>query len=199
MSEREVTKACASSPVPAPTALPGKVSMKERVPQGKAMSFDLEEMSTIARTYCEMIESVDAGQSNGHWLNRLAKLLPRLHAAIKRIESPRVTGEHVLVADLDARFELYSHLRDLIGDNDSYWMEFDTTSDEQCMSGSLADDLTDIYCELKHGLRLLDDPSTDPEIALEGWRRGFKMHWGQHLVDAERHLYTLEAKGALAS
>jgi hypothetical protein len=161
------------------------------------MDPDLNEMTEIARDYCALVEK--AGLGNGAWVRDLADLLPRLHAAIKRLEAPGVGGEHTLVADLDARFELFSHLRELLGENDGYWLEFDVSSEEQNMSGSLADDLTDIYCELKHGLRLLDETPGGPSKALEGWRRGFKMHWGQHLVDAERHLYALDAKGRLAS
>ena len=99
-----------------------------------------------------------------------------------------------LMADLDARFELYTHLRMLLGDKDSYWMAFDVAQDGQSMSGSLADDLTDIYCELKHGLRLVD---REPSKAMDDWCSGFRMHWGQHLMDAERHLYELKSQNQL--
>jgi hypothetical protein len=98
--------------------------------------------------------------------------------------------------DLDQRFELFSRLRRMLGDLDGYWMEYDVTPDRQEMSGSLADDLTDIYCELKHGLKRLDD-SDDAGRTLGRWRTGFCKHWGQHVVDAERHLYALSARDRL--
>ena len=101
-----------------------------------------------------------------------------------------------LVADLDARFELYGYLRKLLGDRDAYWMEFDAAHDKQCMSGSLADDLTDIYCELKAGLVHLERYD-DARHTLGHWRSGFCKHWGQHVVDAERHLYALSARDRL--
>jgi len=50
------------------------------------------------------------------------------------------------------------------------------------MTGSLADDLTDIYCELKHGLRMVDDY---PELSLGAWQESFTCHWRDHLADAE--------------
>jgi len=150
------------------------------------------ELEQVARNYCEIIEA--SSPSEADWLSRVAALLPRLHAAIAALGEDQVNGEHALMADLDARFELYTHLRELLGELDGYWMEFDVADDRQCMSGSLADDLTDIYCELKHGLGMLEG---QPGEAIEGWRRGYKMHWGQHLLDAERHLYELQAKGAL--
>jgi hypothetical protein len=150
------------------------------------------ELVQVARTYCELIEA--SGPEDNRWLSRVATLLPKLHAAVAALGGDAEDGNHTLVADLDARFELYTHLRDLLGQRDAYWMEFDVAGDGQAMSGSLADDLTDIYCELKHGLSILDGK---PEEALDGWRRGFRVHWGQHLVDAERHLYELRARGEL--
>jgi len=66
--------------------------------------------------------------------------------------------------------------------------------DGQSMSGSLADDLTDIYCELKHGLKLM---RVEPGKALDDWRSGYHLHWGQHLLDAERHLYELKSQNQL--
>ncbi len=160
------------------------------------MTSDLQEMVALARRYCAIVES--AGEQDEAWLGDVASLLPRLHAAISALASPAQSSEPVLVADLDARFELFSHLRELLGERDGYWMEFDSAADSQCMSGSLADDLTDIYCELKHGLRLLDQDPDGPSKVLREWCRGFRSHWGQHLIDAERHLYALNARGGLA-
>ena len=77
------------------------------------------------------------------------------------------------------------------------YLEFDAAGEDHCQSGSLADDLTDIYCELKYGLTLLDAQPDDPTEAFDGWRTGYRVHWGQHLVDAERHLYALQSRNRL--
>jgi len=160
------------------------------------MSLQLQDLAELARKYCELVEGAD--ERDFKWLREVAVVLPRLHAAITALGKPVQEKSELLVADLDARFELYTYLRQLLGERDAYWLEFDGTHDKQCMSGSLADDLTDIYCELKHGLRLIDDESVGYELALEGWRHSYKNHWGQHLLDAERHLYGLMARGELA-
>lgn len=162
----------------------------------------LQDMAEVARRYCGLIDSVfdaDAG-----WLQQIARLLPRLHATVAALGEAADDTEHTLVADLDARFELFSHLRILLGERDSYWLEYDSCGEDgHGPTGSLADDLTDIYCELKHGLRLLDaTPDSDgdgEDQARQGWIRGFRAHWGQHLVDAERHLYALLARGQLTA
>jgi len=161
------------------------------------MNPQLKEMADLAVSYCGLVEG--ASDADLAWLQKVAALLPRLHAAVAALGNTETEAEHTLVADLDARFELYTHIRDLLGERDAYWMEFDSAYDRQCMSGSLADDLTDIYCELKHGLRVLEADPLSNDGALEVWRRGYKAHWGQHLLDAERHLYALVARGELAS
>jgi hypothetical protein len=160
--------------------------------EGVIMSPKVHELEAVARHYCELVESLQEG--NTQWLQEVASLLPRLHAAVAALNLPQPEKAHHTVADLDARFELYTHLRELLGERDCYWMEFDVAGDGQTMSGSLADDLTDIYCELKHGLRLLD---AQPQRAVEGWHKGFHLHWGQHLLDAERHLFELNARNQL--
>jgi hypothetical protein len=103
-------------------------------------------------------------------------------------------------ADLDARFDLFTRLRTRLGERDVYWLEFDhpedARADDDHRTGSLADDLTDIYFELKRGLRLLD--AAGPDEVAHLWGVGFKRHWGQHLVDAERHLYALKVNDRLA-
>lgn len=158
------------------------------------MSPHFTEMAELARSYCDLVEHLN--ENDPKWLRKMAILLPRLHAAVAGLGFTEET-EHSLMPDLDARFELFSRLRRLLGERDAYWMEFDVAHDGQSMSGSLADDLTDIYCELKYGLKLLDGPPGEPKQALNGWCSGYKIHWGQHLVDAERHLYELGARGQL--
>lgn len=156
------------------------------------MSRSLKEMTDLARRYCAVIES--SGGASASWLAQVADLLPRLHAGISLLNGRAYAGGVTLAPDLDARFELYTHLRGLLGDRDAYWLEFDRVGDHDTMTGSLADDLTDIYCELKDGLRLVED---DPERALRDWVSGFDNHWGQHLVDAQRHLAVLASQGRL--
>lgn len=157
------------------------------------MSSETLEMVSLARRYCEVIEA--SGEGCRDWLRDVANLLPRLHAAVRLLPQHHNESDGCWVPDFDARFELFSHLHCLLGDNDGYWLEYDRMdAGQSIMTGSLADDLTDIYCELKQGLRRFDG---EPHRALAVWCRGFRCHWGQHLVDAERHLHALETCGQL--
>jgi len=153
------------------------------------------DMLESAREYCRLIEDTD--EYSDAWLARLLELLPRMHAQVSVLSDARIGFDLPCEPDLDARFELFSRLHALLGERDGYWLEFDGMPGAQSMTGSLADDLTDIYCELKNALRLVD-VDLDPVIALQGLSQGYRLHWGQHLVDAERHLYSLQARNQLA-
>jgi len=155
----------------------------------RAQGHRIEELLAIARRYCDLIDA--SGGDRPQWLREVALLLPRLHAVMTSLHYDTPHAKHDHPVDLDARFELYSHLRELLAERDGYFLEFDCAQDGiDAMSGSLADDLTDIYCELKHGLRAFH---ANPDRALETWLLGYEYHWGQHLVDAQRHLATLAA------
>jgi hypothetical protein len=154
----------------------------------------LSEMTAVADSYCQLIDRT--GRAPGNWLEMLYEIMPRLHAAVTALNSYDAGDMTMDGVDLDERFELYSRLRKALGERDSYWLEFDATPEEIHMSGSLADDLTDIYFDLRHGLELVDEAW--PHRAAQVWQSTYRLHWGQHLVDAERHLYALKVRNQLA-
>ena len=153
----------------------------------------LSEMVGVAENYCQLIERTGWGE--GECLESLFGLMPRLHLAVTALTAYDGGDMPLPSVDLDQRFELYSRLCKALGDRDSYWLEFDASPEEMHMSGSLADDLTDIYFDLQHGLQLLDEAW--PQQAAQAWQSSYRMHWGQHLVDAERHLYALKVRDQL--
>lgn len=157
------------------------------------LSEAVSEMASVADDFCRHIDS--ALQQPTGTLERVFGMMPRLHAAVTALNGYETGDVAVSTVDLDERFELYSHLRRLLGERDSYWLEFDASPDEVHMSGSLADDLTDIYFDLRHGLELLDE--VRPQHAAQAWQTSYRLHWGQHLVDAERHLYALKVRDQL--
>ena len=155
-----------------------------------------ERMVEVAKAYCELIEQTARNNPPQGWLNNVAALLPRINAAVASLEGESQDGFSPS-PDMDARFDLYARLHDLLGELDAYWLEFDPIGDEACRSGSLADDLTDIYCELKSGLELVrrKDGNNGTRKAVANWRTGYRQHWGRHLMDAQRHLIDLNVLG----
>ena len=154
----------------------------------------LSEMVGVAERYCELVEGL--ADDSDQWLESLYTLMPRLHSAVTMLNAFDSGEMQISGVDLDERFELYSRLRKRLGERDSYWLEFDASPEEVHMSGSLADDLTDIYFDLQHGLELM--AQAWPHRAAQAWQSSYRQHWGQHLVDAERHLYALRVRNQLA-
>ncbi len=150
-----------------------------------------------ARQYCSTIDRLPA---RNDWLVPLFLLLPQLHAAVVSLDHAEDNACLAVSADLEDRFDLYSELHVLLGERDRYWLEYDHPDepgvDGEHRTGSLADDLTDIYFELQRGLQLLETGAIDEVANL--WQAGFRQHWGQHLVDAERHLYSLNISNRLS-
>jgi len=154
-----------------------------------------QQLIGVVREYCSLIEQIDDQQQS--IFPALTALLPRLHASIAAYANEKDADCNIGEADLDARFELFSRLKQLLGDRDGYWLEYDNPASETCKSGSLADDLTDIYCELKNGLLGMEDQTRQLSQIIDNWRCGFKVHWGKHLVDAEKHLLELQVSNRL--
>lgn len=159
------------------------------------MTPQTEQMLNVAQAYCGLIEQAAVKKPPSRWLTDVAALLPRINAAVAALQDD-LRPERWDDQDLDARFDLYARLHELLGELDAYWLEFDALGDEACRSGSLADDLTDIYCELKSGLELAgaapEKAADGTEQAVANWRTGYLKHWGRHVIDAQRHLMDLD-------
>ena len=151
---------------------------------------DLSEMVAAAKVFCAYVEHPD--EPTSRWVQELSQLLPRLHAAVTSLQVPR--DEQPLAANVDpeARFELFSRLYRALGELDGYRLEYDDSHHNAPVTGSLADDLTDIYFDLREGLEWM--ARCHPDHAASVWLSSYRMHWGQHLVDANRHLYAINAK-----
>jgi hypothetical protein len=80
--------------------------------------------------------------------------------------------------------QLYNLLKEKLGDWDRYRQVFDPTRDDEAIFGTLADDIADIYRDLKEGLILFEARETPPEDIVWSWRFSFYSHWGKHAMDA---------------
>ena len=154
---------------------------------------DLSEMVTLAKVFCAQVEHPD--ESPAQWVQELAQLLPRLQAAVVALQTAEESQPLAACVDPDARFELFSRLARRLGDLDGYRLEYDDLHQDALVTGSLADDLTDIYFDLREGLNWV--ARADPDHAASVWRHSYRVHWGQHLVDANRHLYAINSKGGI--
>jgi hypothetical protein len=81
---------------------------------------------------------------------------------------------------------LYESLKIRLGDWDLYWLVFDPTKDSEAIRGSLANDIADVYRDVKEGLDCQDLDLALLSDAIWEWRIGFYSHWGRHAINALR-------------
>ena len=95
----------------------------------------------------------------------------------------------------DEAAALQRRLGEKLGDIDFYSVVFDPYDfDTTPVTGSLADDLADIYRDLQDGFAALRNGET--ANALWQWKFGFDSHWGKHAVEAMYALYNVRSKAA---
>jgi hypothetical protein len=80
--------------------------------------------------------------------------------------------------------QLYNQLKEKLGDWNLYQCVFDPTTDKKAICGSLADDIADIYRDLKEGLVCGKMHQAKPQDIVWTWRLLYYSHWGHHAMDA---------------
>ena len=147
-------------------------------------------LATMAAEYCHLIDGFAGFEKDRSWLPKMSRLLPRLHVAVIGLSPANAQCRHYCFPDDDKRCELYMHLH-YVMDKDEGLSSSETVAGCGRLCDNLADDLTDMYFDLKDGLELYED---DPQQAARVWLNSFYQHWGIHLLDAENWLHVVEAE-----
>jgi hypothetical protein len=152
----------------------------------------------VARRFCTLVD--DAPSLDGiELLTELYRIFPQLIGeaiGLPNIElSDDITEEEdqrVSLARKKAEFnhaqwsQLYQFLMEKLGDSDPYCVVFDPIKESEAIYGSLANDIADIYRDLKDGIILGDSHQVPPEDNIWHWRARFYGHWGRHAINALR-------------
>ncbi len=158
---------------------------------------------SIAQQYCSLVDSRSA-LDKSEFLVRVYRMLPELISEASRLPLVSFSDDENEERDATIRRiraetemkqqewgQLYHFLKEKLGDWDVYWMVFNPRTDNEAIQGSLADDIADIYRDLKDGIGLKEANKVPAcEIIFE-WRFGFTSHWGQHAVNALRTIHFL--------
>lgn len=166
----------------------------------------LTAFAELAEHVCDLIVGHDSFDSEA-FLKRLHVRLPELYLAGLRLPSTNILFDEDLDTDSagtdtsldpdalghDEWHKLFVALSDQLGDHNTYRGTFDPYEDpeEAPVTGSLADDISDVYEDLIRGLRKWRRGESGE--ALWEWRFGLESHWGKHATDAIRALHSLAA------
>ena len=143
-----------------------------------------------------MVDAAE-GCSAEHLLAELARVLPVLYEAALRLPYPVVETAELPQTRLthEQWRKVFDRLRAVLGGDDLYWTVVPFGEDERAeLTASLADDLADIYRDVKEGLDLAAAGASDNEVLWQ-WRFNFWAHWGRHAVEALRTIHARLAAG----
>lgn len=135
-----------------------------------------------AQSYCSFVETA-SGLSLADRLRIARERLLGLYTAALSLPSVEPDDTDASPsADVPANWPGFE-------DKDVYWEVFDPYDheDNEPVAGSLADDVLDVYRDIRRGLTLWDASQT--HNAIWEWRFHFDVHWGDHAVDALRALH----------
>jgi hypothetical protein len=145
----------------------------------------IEIFAKSVRKYCKWVEKAPSNEEDE--VNLVIKLLADLYS--KALQLPEIKVSKDIKASVISDHEMKKVYRRFKGLPFNYYSQiFDPLKvpSEEPVVGDLADDLSDIYRDLKKGLFLYDH-GDEREAAWE-WQLHFRIHWGQHVVAA---LYAL--------
>jgi hypothetical protein len=149
----------------------------------------IDQFASLAASYCELIEH-HADYSTEDFIGKVRLLLPQLYYHALQLPDVEPVNDDRLPRVAHQEWQqMFANLGAFLGSNDLYWVVFDPLKLEpdSPIAASLADDLTDIWRDLKSGLRHWQaSPADVRQEIVWGWRFHFQIHWSYHVVDALR-------------
>lgn len=125
----------------------------------------------------------------------ILSLILSLYVSIPDLSYLKVVNDRFNESDFNKkRFEFKKDLHKRLGSYNYYKEVFDPWVDKDSLTGSLSDDLFDIYSDLRYVSIINTNSDVDLKIhTLQDLSRGFD-HWGEHVSSAIRALYSVVAR-----
>jgi hypothetical protein len=145
------------------------------------------EIRAAAERYCSVIERAESLQRE-QFVAEVAQSLAELIAAAGRLPPVDPTDAEVLRPLSHEQWrEQFVSVQSTLDDWDDYWTAMSPYGgwDMEAVNLPLADDLADVWRDLKEGLLALDAGVPEMEVIWE-WRYGFYSHWGRPATEALR-------------
>jgi hypothetical protein len=153
--------------------------------------------ASLAARFCALVESSETLRL-GELVQQTTQLIVALYDAAMRLPHPNPSEQDAPESlTADAWQALYQRLSIQFGDINDYSFIFDPYDMAALpVTGSLADDLADIYRDLKTGL--IVDAAEQSDDAIWEWRFGFEKHWGRHAAHALYALHVASNSGTVS-
>ena len=156
----------------------------------------IKRFDTLAAKYCKIIKGHKA-IGRGKLISEIGRILPSLYAAAWELPATKkISDKSVLRGRTnDEFFELFHVLQEKLGSWDVYWFVFDPIQEKEAITQCLADDLADVYYDLRSYLSAVADGARLEDAVWE-LRLAYESHWGRHLTSALRVIHDLRYSDA---
>lgn len=153
-------------------------------------NLETESFYQIAREYCEWAEKGSGSESSEtavalNFLSALYNKALALPETTPELPFPETGLDKTECNEVYERFRTIPILH--------YTEIYDPTVDDQApVIGDVADDLRDIYVDLKEGIASFERGLVVNAVFI--WKNTFGMHWGRHALSALRAIHSYEMK-----
>jgi hypothetical protein len=153
------------------------------VPSSRKKNKQVDPFARLASEFCRFLGS-SAKLQRERIVLRSAEMLPQLYSAVMKL--PRLRCGHP-PARIASAPRLDRALGRKLRDWNGYWEYFSPGDRLSSVAGNLADDLADVYADLRLGL---DARRRCDGCAVHEWTNNL-VHWGEHATSALRVLHSL--------
>ncbi|QDU77774.1 hypothetical protein Pan97_48530 [Bremerella volcania] len=152
----------------------------------------IDEFVETATQFCHLVEDHES-EPLDRFIRKLQQFLPLMYYQAVKLPDVGSRSEPSYQREIthDQWQSLFGRLVQYLGVHDQYWIvhDVDLVADDvpEAILSSLADDVTDIWRDLKNGL-LYWEAADEPlrrELIWQ-WRFHFYGHWSDHVIDAMR-------------
>jgi len=144
------------------------------------------EFLAVAQKYCLFIEEINKYQKQEvfDYLQKALSLLYVRGSVLPVIELDDFTANEKYVT-IEQWETVFNEIREKLQDSDIYWFIEHDNPNNDLVKGSLADNLTDIYQDLKDFVLLYQKPFRDAKkVAAWEIKELFRTHWGFRTINA---------------
>ncbi|QJD31121.1 DUF5063 domain-containing protein [Methylococcus geothermalis] len=145
------------------------------------------EFAKVAEKFCRLVDGFSHYEPLD-WLALISRALIPLEMAVRELTGTAGIGEYSMLADIEQRHHMFVELKTFLGPMDDYWTDADLEVGDGVMTGSLADNITEIYFALKRGLAFWHKGPGEAGAAVSEWLSGFDVNWGYHLANLRSQL-----------
>lgn len=150
------------------------------------------EMITVAHEFCLFMEKVES-YTKEDTLSYFQKIIPLLYLKGSLLPAIEVSDDSYLerFVTVETWETIFNDVRNKLKPHDEYWV-LEYNDDSEAIKSSIADNLTDVYQDLKDFVLLFSkNTQTARENATHECKLHFETHWGIRLINALKAIHLI--------